>query len=264
MTVADEGSASDFNAADMASTSLVNAAAYATVTSQVDVANFMDYMLANMFVVNKIARQQHRVLRTRTATTAPDAPYAHDARWRWLMFDVDFAFAGWDPDPPDTDMWAWATSTTGSGRVCEAATRLFRRLLENADFRTRMLTRYADQLNTAYQPRRTRALTEQLRDAVAPEMPRHIARWPGAIFSTATWSNQVASIWAYARDRHAWEWRHMCTRFNLSTAEVCVATSDPAHGRVQVNDILVDGDTLGIPDPATPIRGAAGISAKCR
>jgi len=255
VTVADEGSASDFNAllTWLSTNSLVNAAAYATVTSQVDVANFMDYMLANMFVVNKDWPGNNiKFWRTRTANTAPDVPYAHDARWRWLMFDVDFAFAGWDPDPPDTDMWAWATSTTGSGRVCEAATRLFRRLLENADFRTRMLTRYADQLNTAYQPRRTRALTEQLRDAVAPEMPRHIARWPGAIFSTATWSNQVASIWAYARDRHAWEWRHMCTRFNLSTAEVCVATSDPAHGRVQVNDILVDGDTLGIPDPATP------------
>ena len=255
VTVADEGSAADFNAllTWLSTHSLTDAAAYATVTGQVDVANFMDYMLANMFVVNKDWPGNNiKFWRTRSANTAPDAPHAHDARWRWLMFDADFAFAGWDPDPPSTDMWAWTTSTTGSGRVCEAATRLFRKLLENADFRTRLLTRYADQLNTAYQPQRTRALTERLRDALAPEMPRHIARWPGAITSMQVWSNQVASIWAYARDRHAWEWRLMCTRFNLSTAEVCVATSDRAHGRVQVNDILVDSDTLGVPDPAAP------------
>ncbi|HRU70212.1 MAG TPA: CotH kinase family protein [Kiritimatiellia bacterium] len=253
--VADEGSAADFNAllTWLSSHSLTDAASYTTVTGQVDVANFMDYMLANMFVVNRDWPGNNiKFWRTRVANTAPDAPYAHDARWRWLMFDVDFAFAGWDTDPPSTDMWAWATSTTGSGRVCEAATRLFRKLLENADFRARMLTRYADQLNTAYQPRRTRAVTERIRDAVAPEMPRHIARWPGAINSMNTWSNQVASIWEYARDRHGWEWRHMCSRFSLSTVEVCVATSDMAHGRVQVNDILVDSDTLGIPDPAAP------------
>jgi hypothetical protein len=145
VTVADEGSAADFNAllTWLSTHSLTEASAYATVTGQVDVANFMDYMLANMFVVNRTGRQQHQVLAHAQREHRADAPHAHDARWRWLMFDADFAFAA-GTDPPSTDMWAWTTSTTGSGRVCEAATRLFRKLLENADFRTRLLTRYAD------------------------------------------------------------------------------------------------------------------------
>jgi autotransporter-associated beta strand protein len=253
--VADEGSAADFNAllAWLGTNTLADAASYAVVTGQVDVANYIDYMLSNMFVVNKDWPGNNiKFWRVRNPPPSPGAPYGHDGRWRWMMFDVDFAFAGWDPDPVNTDMWEWATRTTGSGRVYETATRLFRRLLENAEFRRGMLSRYADQLNTAYLPHRTRALTERIRDAVAPEMPRHIARWPGAIPGMSAWSNQVESICAYARDRHAWEWRLMCSRFGITTAEVCVAVSDIAQGRVQVNSVTVDGTTLGVTDPAVP------------
>ena len=253
--VAEEGSAVEFNAllAGLSLNSLANEAAYAAVTGQVDVANFADYMLANMFVVNKDWPGNNiEFWRTRAANRAPGAPYGHDGRWRWMMFDVDFAFAGWDPDPVSTDMWAWTTSTSGSGRVYETATRLFRRLLENAGFRDALLTRYADQLNTAYLPRRTRALAEQLRDGLRPEMQGHINRWPGAIVSLQAWTNQVEGICTYAKERHGWEWRNMCTRFALSTAEVCVATSDLALGVVQVNSVTVDTSTLGLETPSSP------------
>ncbi len=255
VAVAEEGSVADFNAllTWLSTNTLSNDVSYAVVTGQVDVANYMDYMLANMFVVNKDWPGNNiEFWRTRTAAVASAAPHGHDKRWRWLMFDMDFGFAGWDADPPSTDMWAWTTSTTGSGRVCEAATRLFRRLLENAGFRNEMLSRYADQLNTTYLPWRTRALAERMRDAIRPEMQGHVDRWPGAITSVQAWTNQIENVCVYARDRHGWEWRRMCSRFGLTTAEVCVASSDIAQGVVQVNSVTVDADTLGVKNPAAP------------
>ncbi|HWQ93623.1 MAG TPA: CotH kinase family protein, partial [Clostridia bacterium] len=256
LAVADEGSAAGFNSllAWLTTNSLVQAGPYATVTNQVDVANFMDYMLANMFVVNKDWPGNNiKFWRTRTANAAPGALHGHDGRWRWLMFDVDFAFAGWDADPVSTDMWAWTTTTAdGSGRVYESATRLFRRLLENEVFRTEMLSRYADQLNTAYLPRRTRALVEHMRDVIKPEMQGHIDRWPGGIRNLTVWTNEIERICVFARDRHGWEWRNMCTRFNLTTGEVSVATSDMAHGIVQVNSVTIDALTLGVTNVSSP------------
>jgi hypothetical protein len=253
--VAEEGSAADFNAllGWLSANTLTDAAAYAYVTSRVDVANYADYMIANLFAVNRDWPGNNiEWWRVRTPDASPGAPYGHDGRWRWLMFDADFAFAGWDNETPDTDMWTWTTQSSGSGRVYESANRLFRKLLENAGFRAALLARYADQLNTAYLPRRTRGLAERFRDAIAPEMPRQIARWPKSGWNMQVWSNNVETMCVWMGQRHGYEWQRMMSRFGLTTSEVCVAVSDAAAGRVRVNSVTVDGATLGVADPAAP------------
>lgn len=255
MPVADVGTATNFTAllSWLTNNSPAEASAYEAVTSQVDVANYADYMLANLFGANKDWPGNNiKFWRLNRPDTGSGALYGHDGRWRWLMYDEDFAFAGWDKTPAHEDMWSWATSTNGSGRVYESSTRLFRRLLENAGFRRAIISRYADQLNTTYRPWRVRELLDALRDEVQPEMPRHIVRWPGGVSSLATWTNEIERIYLYAQERYSWEWRNMCLNFGLTNAVLTVDTPSPERGSVKVNSVTVNGATLGVPDAAAP------------
>src|SRR5690606_6468272 len=61
------------------------------VSTQVDIDNFTDYQIANIFSANtdwpgRNARYW------RAQEYDPDAPFATDGRWRWLMKDTDFGF----------------------------------------------------------------------------------------------------------------------------------------------------------------------------
>ena len=66
---------------------------YQFVETLMDVDNYLDYMSANIIMGN--TDWPHNNLyywRKTTDAYLPDAPYGHDGRWRWMLFDLDWAF----------------------------------------------------------------------------------------------------------------------------------------------------------------------------
>ena len=141
---------------------------YAYLQSLMEVDNFMDLQIAQIFFDNRDAGGNIKFYR----------PQTEDGRWRWILFDTDWGFGMHGssnykrrslsffttPDGPDWPNPPWSTF-------------LLRKLLENPDFRRRFVVRFRDRLNTSFHPEHTRRQLEAFIDRYRPEMPRQFDRW---------------------------------------------------------------------------------------
>ena len=216
----------------------------AWVERRMDLENLIDHYACEIYCCNTDWPGNNLGLwRLRTAF-APHAPYGHDGRWRWLMYDTDHGFG--QSSNVNTDMMTQARRSARG--VCQPH---FDRLLANADFRSRFLNRFADLLNTAFMPARVHRIIDETAALVESEMPRHIARW-GRMGSFAAWQTRINSLKTFASGRPAPALTNLVNEFGLGgTARLTVALSN-GLGHVTVNSVTIDAATPGIADPAAP------------
>ncbi len=153
---------------------------YEYINTRIDIENYIDYQIAKIFVANTDWPGNNiDFWRYRTEQYEPDAPYGLDGRWRWLVVDMDFGFhlySGCEPGndvctPPDHNTLAFAAREDGPGWPNPPwSTELFRTLLKNESFRIKFITRYLDQLNSAFLPERLTQVVLDVAGNIEPEM----------------------------------------------------------------------------------------------
>ena len=237
---------------------------YNYINSRIDVENYIDYQISHIFVANTDWPGNNvDFWRYRTEYFEPEALTGQDGRWRWLIIDTDFGFhlySGCDPDndlctPPDHNTLAFAARDDGPGWPNPPwSTELFRALLTNEQFRTEFITRYLDQLNTAFLPDRLQKKVMEIAGNIEPEMEEHLERW----FARRNWHHY--SRWLnlinerllpFAIQRPAYARAHLRNFFEIGMQhKLTVDVSDPAAGYVQVNTVHIAAETPGVsPDP---------------
>ncbi|MDD2461800.1 MAG: CotH kinase family protein, partial [Kiritimatiellae bacterium] len=242
----DEGDDADYKEvlAYVKANDLSQAEHFDWVERRMDLENLIDHYACEIYCCNTDWPGNNLGLwRLRTAF-APNAPYGHDGRWRWLMYDTDHGFG--QSSSVNTDMMTQARRS--SRGVCQPH---FDRLLANTDFRARFLNRFTDLLNTAFVPARVHRIIDETAALVESEMPRHIARW-GRMGSFAIWQTRINSLKTFASGRPAPALTNLVNEFGLGgTARLTVALSN-GMGRVTVNTVTIDAATPGLADPAAP------------
>ena len=239
------------------------------INTRIDLENYIDYQIAKIFVANTDWPGNNvDFWRYRTERFEPDAPPGQDGRWRWLVVDMDFGFhlyAGCEPGndvctPPDHNTLEFAARDDGPGWPNPPwSTELFRELLRNQQFRHDFITRYLDQLNTAFLPDRLMHEVLNVSGAVEPEMDEHLERW----FSGRTWHH--FDRWKYlinnrllpfAEQRPGYARDHLKDFFDLGNRyRLTVDVSDPAAGFVKVNTVSITTETPGVAVDPWPWRG---------
>lgn len=236
---------------------------YRYIQTQMDVDNFMDYQIAQIYAANTNWPSDNiKFWRLKTKTYEPNSPYGHDGRWRWLLYDTDVGFGlrnGAIASEHDTLAYATqADSTVGNNP--DWSTFLLRKLLTNQEFRYNFINRFADLLNTAFLPERMTTIIQTLQQGIAPEMPEHIARWrvPG---SMSNWNNQVNVLIAYANQRPIYQRQHISDKFGLpGKFTLTVNVAHPEHGYVRVNTIDLLPSTPGVTVVPYQPRVSGGLS----
>ena len=106
-----EGDIGAYNALTSQLGSGVQGQDYETVGTLMDLGNFMDYEIAEIYVSNTDWIENNiRCWRKKVDVYRPEAPYGHDGRWRWMMYDTDYgmtnspAMTGWLSLPTLTQM----------------------------------------------------------------------------------------------------------------------------------------------------------------
>ncbi len=176
---------------------------YAYMQSQMDIDNFIDYWVAQIYFAQ-----------TDSANIRFWREQSSNGIWRWITFDLDWAF--WRNNY-DHNSLAFVTNPQGTGYARSLRTTLMSNLLANRDFREHFIERLAYHLNHTFAAQRVLERIDLLAGNIEDEMPRQIARWGG---SMSRWEKEVEVLRIFARNRHAYLYRYIQEYFRLSNEEM--------------------------------------------
>lgn len=216
---------------------MTDAANYEYVKSQLEVISMMDYFIINTWVVAS------DWLNWNTAWWKGNNPDGTARKWRYILWDMDAVFGhyinytgipntGSDADPCFAE---YLGDPGGQGHVP-----MWNALLENEDFRSLYINRYADLLNSTLSCDFAIAHLDSLIAIIEPEMQRHCDRWGGTY---AGWQNNVQELRDYILDRCGDEIVDLMEDcYDLEAITVTILIE--GFGSVQLNTITITEDMV--------------------
>jgi hypothetical protein len=205
---------------------LADPASYAYVESQVDVANFIDYNILQIYASNDDWPHQN------VHQFRPSVP---GGRWHWMFWDSDRGFAAQPVGRVDANIVAHLLEyddryTDGRDML------LLRRLLGNPGFRERFLSRTADLLNTTLAPLSVIDRIDALATELEPDVAYEASRWS----VSSNWAANVESLRDFARRRPDFVRQHMVESFDLAGTATLTFEPPASGGYVAVNGFLLE------------------------
>jgi hypothetical protein len=228
------------------------------IETRIDIENFLDFQIAHIFSRNTDWPGNNvDYWRLRTENYIPDAPYGHDGRLRWLLYDTDFGFGLWGGSKSwehNTLDFATQEGNTGWPNP-DWGTFLLRSLLKNQMFSYQFINRFSDLLNTSFLPQYTTGIIHEIRNTLSPEIEKHISRWklPENI---TEWEKNVDVMDLFALKRPSFQRNHIKEFFDLQgTYSIELDVSNLWHGYIKINTIQIEASTPGVPDEPYPWEG---------
>ncbi len=152
------------------SVDIVSADGYEQVCKKIDVDEFINYMIAQIYIGNT------------------DWPYNNVKmwkvkgidKWRWIYFDTDFGF---DSGRTNHNSLTFALGENSSGIIGgysiqpEWSVILFKRLMLNETFKNKFIDRFAIHISTTYKPDRVIHIMDSISSKISNEITYHKSRW---------------------------------------------------------------------------------------
>ncbi len=205
---------------------------YEYIKSIVDIDEYIDYQIAQIYSANgDWPGSNMKLWRERV----------EGSKWRWMIYDLDFTFGGNAQGLATTNTLEQATATNGPAWPNPPwSTLMFRKLLDNPDFKNEFIQRFAAHVNTTFEPNHVLAVIDSLAGNIASEIPRHKVRWPQSISYGATWQGLIDIMLNFAVDRPANVRNHFYTKFGLSGSNtLLIIRNNPAWGKVFTSTVEV-------------------------
>jgi hypothetical protein len=226
-----EGSADHYNTmlSFIRTHAMSDNANYDSVCKLMDVVNFMDYEIAQIYYDNQ-DWPGNNIKFWRPQTEA--------GKWRWILYDTDFGFGMYENQNYRNNTLEFALYANGSGWPNPAwSTFLLRSLLENDGFKTEFINRFADRLNHNFKEATVNHFIDSLKTNIKDEIPYHTARWK----NIWDWADNVTQMKTFAIQRPNFMREHIESEFSLSgNANLTVDISNNVEGKVQVNSLLIN------------------------
>lgn len=137
---------------------------YEYVKTQIDIENYIDYTIAELFFANYDWPANNMKLWRKIP----------DGKWRWVLYDLDAGFGNesynmFDHSTKNDSSVTWPNSPS--------STFLFRNLLKNETFQSLFINRYADILNNDFDIAIMTNKLDSIKELYNPEITKHIGRW---------------------------------------------------------------------------------------
>ncbi len=172
---------------------------YDYVASKIDIDNYIDYLIANIYSGN-IDRAGSNLTYWKEKREG--------SKWRWLLHDTDFGFGLYSNYGVEHNALEMATAADQDSWPNPAwSTLLFRKLLENSGFKSKFKERFVQHLDTTFLPQRVMGIIDQMALKIDPQIERHIDRWrindkySYAVNSKEDWQQHIEKLKDYALKR---------------------------------------------------------------
>lgn len=254
------------------SASVMNDARIAEIATMMDIDNFIDYQVANIYFRNtdwpgnNSAHWRFNGASADEITSWSASDWSHfagvppgtrDGRWRWMVFDTDFGFGlnfdyvnnsrSFGGNDAAHNTLGFALQSDGPGWPNpDFSTRFLRALMANPAVRARFVNRFSDLLNSAFRPEHVIATLDSMAAVMRPHMADHIERW-GEPASLEIWEQELARMRTFALNRGANLHQHLNSRFQLfSPRFLSIDVNDARMGSVQVNSLVIGPELDGV------------------
>ncbi|HRZ97404.1 MAG TPA: CotH kinase family protein [Paludibacter sp.] len=195
------------------------------VAAKMDIDNFTDLVITEVYTGNSSI--DHNVMAWKPKDSG---------KWRWIVMDLDRGFVG-----ASSNLINFSISQTSFP---------FSKLMKNAAYKSYFGKRLADHLYTSFNPKRMINLMEKHRLEIAPEMPKHIARWLG---TTSSYGNAMSSV-QFWEDQLAITKQFIETRPNIvfadlknygftETASLNLSVYPENAGTLKLNGLKIEGSS---------------------
>ncbi|MBE0652425.1 MAG: CotH kinase family protein, partial [Bacteroidales bacterium] len=211
------------------SNNIQNQANYDYVKTQMDVRNFINYQVAQIYYDNS-DWPGNNIKYWRPATP--------NGKWRWIMYDTDFGFGLWNPNNVYNNTLLFATEPNGPSHPNPPwSTFLLRQLLTNEEFKYDFINTFADHINTSFNTDLVIDMINNLRDTIDEEMFHHVNRWGG---SYQNWINQANDLRNFASLRPSNMLTYLRNTFKLGYKKILnLDVSDQKGGYIKLNSIYL-------------------------
>lgn len=177
-------------------------AAYDSIQNQIDIPNFMDYYIAQIYFGNRDAGGNTRYWKPRT-----------NGKWRWILYDTDAGFGL--NSQYDDNSFAFFTEPNGpSWPNPPWSTFLLRKMLENPSFKQRFMRRFLHRLHTDLAPERVETMLHQFIDLYQNDIDLHLNRWG---LSKRIWRNNQTVMLRFANNRYDYTLQYLLDFFEYKS-----------------------------------------------
>ncbi len=199
------------------------------VANQIDIDNLITYMVAQIYFDNWDWPGNNIKFWNSPST-----------KWRWILYDTDFSFGAWNYVAYSKDTLSFALEENGPGWPNPPwSTLLFRKLMENSQFRNQFINQFADEFNGRFKASRVRQHIDAIANLMEPEMENHFQRW-GEGKTANEWQSAVGVLRNFGDNRLSPLKEYIRNYFGLSGMyQLNIAINNPAAGSVELNSLLL-------------------------
>ncbi|MCA0445779.1 MAG: CotH kinase family protein [Bacteroidetes bacterium] len=197
---------------------------------RMDVQNFMTYQSINIFVANNDwPGNNYKFWRS----TSPVS------QWKWLVYDTDFSYGLFNSNAWQLNFIDFASTEFGDPFWPNPpiSTYLFRRLLENEEFKAMFINTSMDLMNTVFKNGNTLAVLNQITSEISSEMPAQRLRWQSDM--QGNWADQVSSVRTFLSNRNQKMILHLFQLIKKGGTSLVTLSTDSLQGTIKLNSILV-------------------------
>jgi hypothetical protein len=213
---------------------------YKWVQTQMDVENFRDYHILQIFSMN--TDQPGKNVRF----WRPQTP---DGNWRWMWWDMDdtFHFGSHNTHERNGLVFCTGLNTMSSTDVNQATpppswapngpTQTFplRALLRSDAFRYDFINRFADLLNTAFQPDYLHSIIDRFHETISPYLHEHYRRWHRP--EPQTYSEHLKRLCDFSKNRAQNVHQHIIDFFELEGSYTLNVDIASGKGHIRINTL---------------------------
>ena len=182
--------------------SLADSEAYQAVCTQIDVDNFIDYMILETFFCNwDWPSNNVKIYRFERQAELIEQQSIDAGKWRWLFFDLDDGMYF-----PSTNMFEMLRGKFNQQFVSQ----IFMGLMENKNFKDKFITRYEYLVKNQLASEKMLEQINIFEQRYQHEMKRHIARWR-QLWDIQSWRREIEEMKNFAEERPGIVLEHLKT-----------------------------------------------------
>lgn len=166
------------------------------IASRVDLQNYTDYMIAQLWINNTDSSNVKFFLND-------------EGKWTWALFDTDMSFS-----LPGVNTFQQQLKSPGDDVICRT---LLLRLLMNEGYRDYFLERSAWQVNNLWTPENINGRIDEIYSQIKQTMQKDTRRWEK---SYQYWENSVEGLRSFAARRNSYFVSHIKGYFHLTWEEM--------------------------------------------